>query len=83
MAPTAGRAQVAGFDVRRNSLKVRAKIGLLPESSGFYNWMCAAEYLLHFASLYKIEKQEATKRSKDILERAGLADKSFAPIGYY
>jgi ABC-2 type transport system ATP-binding protein len=83
LAPTAGRAQVAGFDVRKNSLKVRAIIGLLPESSGFYNWMNAEEYLLHFASLYKIDKQEATKRSNDLLERVGLADKSFAPIGYY
>ncbi len=83
MAPTAGRAQVAGFDVLRDSLKIRAIIGLLPESSGFYNWMNAEEYLLHFASLYKIEEREARKRTKSLLERVGLADKSFAPIGYY
>jgi ABC-2 type transport system ATP-binding protein len=83
MTPTAGSAKVGGFDVRREGLKVRAIVGLLPESSGFYNWMNAEEYLLHFASLYNIEAQEARRRTKELLERVGLAEKSFAPIGYY
>jgi ABC-2 type transport system ATP-binding protein len=53
MTPTAGSAKVGGFDVRREGLKVRAIVGLLPESSGFYNWMNAEEYLLHFVVIQR------------------------------
>jgi ABC-type multidrug transport system ATPase subunit len=49
----------------------------------FYNWMNAEEYLLHFAALYKIQPQLVRKRANDLLEKVGLASKSFAPIGYY
>jgi ABC-2 type transport system ATP-binding protein len=83
VVPTAGRAEVAGFDILRESLEIRKIVGLLPESSGFYNWMNAEEYLFHFAALYKIERQEAKRRVQLLLERLGLAERSFAPIGYY
>jgi ABC-2 type transport system ATP-binding protein len=83
LAPTSGTASVAGFDVREESVEVRKVVGLLPESSGFYNWMNAEEYLKYFASLYKIQGQEGRMRAKELLDRVGLADKSFAPIGYY
>ena len=83
ITPTSGEAKVAGFDVLKESLKIRKIIGLLPESFGFYDWMNAQEYLLHFAALYKIEAKEAKRRVTELLEQFGLADKSFAPIGYY
>jgi ABC-2 type transport system ATP-binding protein len=83
LLPTSGNAKVAGFDILKDNLKIRSVIGLLPESSGFYNWMNAEEYLLHFARLYKIEPLLARKRANDLLEKVGLAAKAFAPIGYY
>lgn len=83
LSPSSGKAIVSGFDVIKDSVKIKNIIGLHPESSGFYNWMNAAEYLFHFAELYKIEAQVAKKRVKDLLEKVGLGDKSFVPIGYY
>jgi ABC-2 type transport system ATP-binding protein len=83
LLPTSGNAKVAGFDILKDNLKIRSVIGLLPESSGFYNWMNAEEYLSHFAGLYKIEPLLAKKRANDLLEKVGLAAKAFAPIGYY
>lgn len=83
LLPTSGNAKVAGLDILKDNLKIRSIIGLLPESSGFYNWMNAEEYLLHFAGLYKIESLLARKRANDLLEKVGLAAKAFAPIGYY
>jgi ABC-2 type transport system ATP-binding protein len=83
LLPTAGKAKVAGYDVVKDSLKTRRIIGLLPESAGFYNSMNAEEYLLYFAALYGIKAQAAKMRVEDLLEKVGLANKSFAPIGYY
>lgn len=83
LSPSKGGARVAGLDVVKDNLKIRSIIGLLPESSGFYNWMNAKEYLLHFAALYKIESHIARKRTIALLQKVGLAKKSFAPISYY
>ena len=81
--PSDGKAEIAGFDIIKDSVEIRKIIGLFPESSGFYNWMSAEEYLNYFAALYKIDTQIAKKRAKDLLEKVGLADKSHVPIGYY
>lgn len=83
LSPTYGLAKVAGLDIVKDSLKIRSIVGLLPESSGFYNWMNAEEYLQYFATLYKIDTQIAKKRATVLLEKVGLANKSFAPISYY
>jgi ABC-2 type transport system ATP-binding protein len=83
LLPTSGCAEVGGLDIVKDSLKIKSIIGLLPESSGFYNWMGAEEYLLYFAALYKIDAHLGKKRAKDLLERVGLTSKSFVPISYY
>src|SRR5215831_16613691 len=83
LSPTSGHSEVAGLDIVKDSLNIKSIIGLLPESSGFYNWMGAEEYLLYFAALYKIDAHLGKKRVKDLLERVGLATKSFVPISYY
>ena len=83
LPPTSGYAKVAGLDIIKDSLKIRSIIGLLPESSGFYNWMSAEEYLLYFAALYKIDIHLGKKRAQDLLEKVGLATRSYVPISYY
>lgn len=83
LSPSSGIAIVGGFDAIKDSAKIRSMIGLLPESSGFYHWMNAEEHLLYFAELYKIESQLAKNTVKDLLQKVGLGDKSFVPIGYY
>lgn len=83
LSPSSGVGKVGGFDIRKESLKIRNIIGLLPEGSGFYLWMNAVEYLLYFASLYKLDRNVAMKRIDDLLNKVGLEYKQFVPIGYY
>ena len=81
--PSSGGGKVAGLDVLKDIKEIRTIIGLLPESSGYYNWMNAQEYLLYFAALYKIETDIAKKRARDLLDKVGLASKSLVPVGFY
>jgi ABC-2 type transport system ATP-binding protein len=83
LSPSRGEGTVAGLDIVKDSPRIRSLIGLLPESSGYYNWMNAEEYLLHFAGLYKIDPYIGRKRAMDLLDAVGLGDKSYAPISYY
>ena len=83
LSPSSGGAKVAGLDIIKESQKIKKIIGLVPESSGYYYWMNAEEYLLYFASLYKIEPYLAKHRTRKLLETIGLAEKSHVPISYY
>ena len=83
LSPTAGKTIVGGFDIAKESIKIKTIIGFLPESTGFYNWMNGEEYLYYFARLYNIKEPIARKNIRDLLDRVGLAAKAFAPIAYY
>lgn len=66
LPPTSGTATVAGFDVAKDSLEVRRRIGYLPEQPPVYEDMTVESYL-HFAAKLK---QLAGKARRAAVERA-------------
>jgi sodium transport system ATP-binding protein len=53
--PTAGRAEVAGFDVRKEPLEVRRRLGLVNGGMRVYDRLTGREVLVFFASFYGLE----------------------------
>src|SRR5690242_19784052 len=47
-----GTLRVLGHDPGREADTVRARVGVLPEQNGFYDWMTAERYLAFFAGLH-------------------------------
>ena len=80
---TSGQARVAGRDLRTDPNGVRAAIGLLPESIGYYGWMTPVEYLRFFADLYGMSPIEARGRVADLVEWVGLADRQRTRIAAF
>ncbi|MBM3989958.1 MAG: ABC transporter ATP-binding protein [Planctomycetes bacterium] len=78
---TSGSAEVAGFDVLRNSLEVRRRIGYLPESVPLYAEHRVEEMLEFQGRLHGLSRSERRARIPRVLERAGIADRSRAIIG--
>jgi ABC-2 type transport system ATP-binding protein len=74
MAPSEGTATVNGHDILKDSLQARASIGYLPESNPLYPDMLVLEYLQFVAEIRGIDKAEARKRIKVIVEETGLGD---------
>ncbi|RLF16284.1 MAG: ABC transporter ATP-binding protein [Thermoprotei archaeon] len=70
--PTKGKAQVLGYDVIRESLEIRKRIGLLPEGFGFYEDLSALDNLIYLAELDGMDKETAKKRALEVLEIVGL-----------
>lgn len=58
MPPSAGTAQVAGYDVFQNSLEVRRRIGYLPETVPLYREMYVQDYLDFVASIRGVAKRK-------------------------
>ena len=49
LSPTTGTASVAGFDVQKNPMEAKRRIGYLPESSPAYPEMTVVEFLTYVA----------------------------------
>ena len=73
--PTSGHVQVMGHDMQRESIKVKGRIGYLPEESSLYEAMTARQYLLFFSELYHMPRRKAQQRIDQLLDSLGLADK--------
>ena len=76
LAPTTGRAWVAGFDVASDPDKVRPRINMVSggESSG-YGLLTVRENLWMFSQFYGIDSAEANRRIKELMTIVGLADR--------
>lgn len=83
LAPTAGWARVAGYDVVRQPAQVRASVGVLTEHHGLYERMRATEYLDFFGRIYKLPADVRRKQAMGLMERFGLADSTQRRLGEY
>jgi ABC-2 type transport system ATP-binding protein len=77
LAPSSGRAFVAGHDVVRAAHAVRPLINMVSggESSG-YGLLTVRENLWMFAQFYGLSNRESTRRIDALLERIGLKDRA-------
>ena len=73
--PTSGQVQVMGHDMQRESIKVKGRIGYLPEDSSLYEAMTARQYLLFFSELYQMPRRKALQRIDSLLDSLGLVEK--------
>jgi ABC-2 type transport system ATP-binding protein len=70
--PSAGSVRVLGFDPARQPLRVKARVGYLPDQVGFYDELTARENLTYTARLNGLPRQEAAARVGAALEQVGL-----------
>ena len=75
LAPTSGSASVAGFDVLRQSLEVRRRVGYLPENNPLYTEMRVEEYLRFRARVKGVVPADREKAVGGAIDRVGLADR--------
>jgi len=70
--PTSGEARVLGLDPMREPLKVKTKVGYLPDQVGFYGELTAWENLRYTTRLLGLPEAEAKARIEEVLRRMGL-----------
>ncbi|HJX02728.1 MAG TPA: ATP-binding cassette domain-containing protein [Candidatus Bathyarchaeia archaeon] len=73
--PTSGTVTVAEYDVVRESIKAKERVGVVPEVSNVYDEMSAWDNLVFAAQLYGVAKNEREKRAKELLELFGLHER--------
>ncbi len=81
--PDAGTVEVCGINPQQQPLRVKQKVGYLPEDVGFYADMTGKENLLYTAGLNGMSRAEAIAKVNVLLERVGLAADATKKTGAY
>jgi ABC-2 type transport system ATP-binding protein len=77
---TAGEVRVLGHDPVRQPLAVKRRVGYLPDSVGFYDYLTAAENLVYTARLMGFAPAERARRITEALSRVQLGDVANKPV---
>ncbi len=82
---TSGTAYVNGFEINKetDSERIRAIVGVLPESPGLYESLSATRNLDFFAQLYGVQKDRRAQRIEELLKMLDLWDRREEPIATY
>jgi ABC-2 type transport system ATP-binding protein len=74
LAPTSGRASVAGFDVVEKPLEAKRCLGYLPEVVPLYEDFTSREYLKFVARLKGVEGRKVDAAVDQAMSQCGVAD---------
>ena len=81
--PTSGKVRVSGLDPTREPLRIKEKVGYLPENVGFYDDMDARQNLRYVARLNRIPDDISAKRIGELLKMVGLLEEAGKKVGTY
>ena len=79
---TSGSAEVAGFDVQKQSLEVRRSIGYLPQEVPIYPDLRVGEYLRYRAELKGVPARERRGAVARAMAKAGIEDVARKLVGH-
>ncbi len=75
LEPSAGQAEVFGFNTRNQSSEIRERTGALLEHTGLYERLSAEDNLEFYGRVYHLSKQERQARIQGLLSHLGLWDR--------
>jgi len=81
LRPTGGSIAVAGFDVVREAVEVRRRIGFLTGNTGLYDRLTPDELIRYYADLYGMDPGVFAKRREEIYGLLGIGEFAGRRIG--
>ena len=79
--PTKGTVHVSGVSVADDPIKVRSRLGYMPEHDCLPLDQTAADVVATFGELSGLPARAARQRASDVLDLVGLDEARFRPIG--
>ena len=74
LKPTQGYARIAGYDIQRQPLDAKARLGYVPDQPILYDKLRGLEFLVFMARLYRIDPVTAARRADELLRLFDLRD---------
>ncbi|NUY80551.1 ABC transporter ATP-binding protein [Flavobacterium sp. MAH-1] len=79
--PTSGKAMVAGFDVFKQTEKIKKNIGYMSQKFSLYDDLTILENLELFGGIYGMSRKEIREKSQSLIEKLGLENESKKLVG--
>jgi len=76
LSPTAGDALIDGHSIRRDPMKVKQTIGVVPQEIALYDTISARENLVFWGRMYGLSGAKLQERITATLKIAGLEDRA-------
>ena len=80
---SAGEVRVLGFNPAREPLSVKRRVGYLPDTVGFYDYLTAADNLRYTARLIGFKQLDREKRIAGALDQVGLSELADKRVGTF
>jgi len=74
LAPSAGSAQIAGYDIGKESKKIKEFIGVCPQEASVFKFLTGMENLILFGKLHGMDKQRLKERAMELVEKADFSE---------
>jgi len=87
LLPTSGRARVSGFDVYKESEKIKQNIGYMSQNFSLYQDLTVEENINFYSGIYKVRRRDRARRKNEILGLVNLSGlkrsiTSSLPVGF-
>jgi len=83
LKPTSGTAEIAGFDIRSEPRRAKARIGVCPQEAAVFKFLTGMENLELFGNLHGMDKIALKKRAALLVEQAGFTEAARRKTGGY
>jgi len=81
--PDEGDAHILGHSIRRDPMKVKEALGVVPQDIALYEDLSAKENLIFWGKMYGLRGSPLKKRVDEVLETIGLTDRQNGRVGKF
>jgi len=81
LTPTAGAGRVAGFDIVRDTERIKTRIGYMSQKFSLYDELTVEENIDFYSGIYRLPRARKAERKAWVLEMAGLQEHRTAATG--
>ncbi|MCB1122880.1 MAG: ABC transporter ATP-binding protein, partial [Verrucomicrobiae bacterium] len=74
LAPTGGSGYVAGFDIVKETEKIKSRIGYMSQKFSLYDELTVEENIDFYSGIYRLPKNKKKERKDWVLQMAGLQE---------
>lgn len=79
--PSEGKATIAGYDIYKETEKIKRSIGYMSQKFSLYEDLTVIENIQFFGGIYGLSKQEILLKTPLLIEKLGLASVSAKLVG--
>jgi len=75
LTPDSGNIFIDGFDIKKNPIRTKMKMGVIPETSNVYVDLTAKQNIILAGKFYGMNKKELEERADSLLNEFGLYER--------